>query len=300
MLVQAMPYPGFVSPPGISSSIVLQFDATDPGTGTDASFSNVSLLYQPLLQDRPFVFPFVARVGSDVGAQQGVAFDGTHYYVTAGSGGGNEQWTLYKYDTSFNLVDSRDTELDGSGTHHQLAGIYYNASDSKLYICANDFDSAEGDPQTSPNGWVYIYNASDLSFDTYHSLGSKISEQVVKWGGYWWEVNWGAHEVRQFDTSFTLVDSHSLDGPDPGSGRWQALVVINNVFYLNPHETTGPKAMQAYTWNGSGFDFIATSFAPPTGACTQGAYFDGSHVYWAERESLTKGNVVKSDPPQEG
>src|SRR5690242_19390984 len=113
-----------------------------------------------------------------------------------------------------NLVNSRNTQTDGAGTHLQLTNIYYEASSDKLYVTANDFSSAEGYPQTSPNGWVYIYNACNLSFDSFHLLGSRITEAIWPWNGYWWEVGWDTHQIHQIDSSWNLVASHNLSGPN--------------------------------------------------------------------------------------
>lgn len=59
-------------------------------------------------------------------------------------------------------------------------------------------------------------------------------------------------------------------------------------------DSGGSQLMQAYKWNGAGFDLLQTNLAMPTAQCTQSAYFDGSNVWWAERVGLTDGNVVKS------
>lgn len=244
-----------------------------------------------------FNFPFVERI-SGIGATQGAAFDGTYIYTTPGQGDAdlNQQWILSKYDLAGNLITSRNTGTDGDGLHHQLCNIYYDKTTDKLYVAANDFTSAEGYPQTDPNGWVLIYNASDLSFDSYHKLPGRITESIVPWNGYWWEVGWDTHQIRQLDDTFTLINTFDLPGPNPGGhGYWQANFVIDDIFYLNPHEDTGTiQFMEAYKWNGAGFDLIQTNLAMPTDKCTQSAYFDGVNVWWAERVGLTDGNVVKS------
>lgn len=301
MLVLAAPFPISV----LGDAILLSGDEQTGGdrvmlSGDEQSGDDVLRQSSAPLGDGVQTFRFEEVVGTFTGIAQGVAFDGTHYYTTAVlvDNDHDQQWVLEKRDASFDLVDSRDTELDGAGSHNQIAGIYYDDSTDKLYVAANNFFFGQ---VVGQQGWVHEYNASDLSFVTYHDTGANICEQVWPWGGYWWQVNANAHEILQFDLSWNLVDTHALPGADPTTSYWQAIFVINDIFYLNLHnEAAGanPHArLRAYEWNGSGFDAVAGTIDPPTWWCGQGAYFDGANVYWAERVGLIADHyatVVKS------
>lgn len=247
---------------------------------------------------RPFFFQFLERPASSAGAYQGVATDGAYLYCCGGNSSGASADDLYKRNTDGTLVTSRDTASDGSATHTQLSGVFYNPADDRLYCTANDFVTNENSgsswPQIDPHGWVYVYEASDLSFVEYHSLGGWISEGLTLHDGSWWEVNASDHNIRQYDSSFTLIDTYALPGTDIGSPYWQGIVVIDDVFYLNPHNQTGPAKMQAYTFNGTGFTLVDESFGQPNQDCSQGTFYDGENVWWAERIVGSAGNIVKS------
>jgi hypothetical protein len=238
-------------------------------------------------------FNFIER-SSNVKAYQGVAFDGSAYYVTMDPVGGlgTQMWTLLKYDINWNLVGSRNMGADGAAGHTQINGLYYDSGTDKLYVCANNYNII---PSAPGNGWVFEVSPYDLSVITYHDLGSKLTEAVFPWGGYWWEVNASAHEIRQFNSSWTLVNTHALPDTDPGGEYWQAIFVIDDVFYVNHHDAVA-NPLRAYEWNGSGFDAVATSVTRPSTECTQGVYFDGTYLYWAERITFSPlvGYVVKT------
>lgn len=245
----------------------------------------------------PADFAVISRSG-DVNAWQGVAFDGTYYYATADWTGGSssQQWILQKYDASFNLVDSQDMGAYADSDHKQINGVYLH--EGRLYISANNF------PTTPARGWVIEVDPTDLSeIDSHELSGAKWTEAVTRWGGYWWAVNATSHEIRQFDDDWALVDAHALPDASPGGLFWQAIIVLNNVFYLNVHAPSASgipatPALRAYSWNGSGFDReTALDTFRPSSYCTQGfTYFNG-FTYWAERYDdgdTAEGRIVKA------
>lgn len=247
----------------------------------------------------PASFSFVSR-SPNVDAWQSVAFDGTHYYVTADWTGGSssQQWILQKYDASFALVDSQDMGTYAAGTHTQINGLFYNETNSRLYVCANNFTNA------TPRGWVIEVDPSDLSEITYHTLPTgRYTEAVTLWDGYWWEVNASAHEIRQFDPAFSLVASHTLPDASPSGLFWQGIAVIDDVFFVNLHAPSasgtpdGP-ALRAYSWNGSGFTReTSLDTFKPTSYCTQGFTYHDGFTYWAERYddgATAEGCIVKA------
>lgn len=230
-------------------------------------------------------FNFLARSPNNVQAWQGCAWDGQYWWVTAYFTDGEQQWTLMKYDASFTLLDFRDLGTAGDALHKQICGVYYDTSASKLYVCANNY------PTTPARGWLFEINPTDLSVTTYYDMGAKWSESIWPWNGYWWEVNASGHEIRQFNSSFSLVATHTLPDTSPGSLYWQGIFTLNDRFYVNLHASAGG-GMRAYEWNGSGFTAVATSLSRPSTNCTQGLHFDGHFIYWAER--------IGTFPPLEG
>ena len=229
-------------------------------------------------------------VTNDVGANQGVAYDGTHYYVTGGQGvagvDGGINMNVVKYDSSFNLVQDKDCSFDNGGAHEQVNGIYYDQPTGHLFIGANNYST------TPHEGWIYEYDASDLSFVAAHDVGAIWSEGCTKYDGHWFVVSANSHTITEFDDNWDLVKVHNLPGNPPSGLYWQGIFVIDDVFYINYHEPQN--ALWALTFDGSDFTLANTMCETPTSKCTQSAFvWDGS-VYWAERDT-SESAVVRTD-----
>ena len=96
---------------------------------------------------------------------QGVAHDGTNYYVVA-----TEQ--IFKYDSSWTLIASNTNAGDSSNANvGHLGGCdYYNG---KLYVAA--CDAGAGTPPPISNARIAVFNASDLSFSNYGDISAQFT-----------------------------------------------------------------------------------------------------------------------------
>ena len=101
-------------------------------------------------------YPFtVGETSADTGCHQGVAWDGTHYYVTGTN-------TIKKYDASWALVATNSDPCGdaGAGVEHSGDPV---VKDGILYV-----------PQTSASGYtvtiVSEFNCADLSYIQSHNI----------------------------------------------------------------------------------------------------------------------------------
>lgn len=98
----------------------------------------------------------------DLNCHQGITTDGTYFY-------GIDSQTIYKFDSSWNLIATNSHAASDAGISHCGDGQYHN---SKLYIAAEDY-SSESDNR---NYRIAIYNAGDLSFIEYHDISAQGAE----------------------------------------------------------------------------------------------------------------------------
>ena len=229
-----------------------------------------------------------------VGANQGVAYDGTYFYVTGGHGVGSPNLTgdinnnILKYDSNFDLITYRDVTSDNSGLHTEVSGVYYDSVTDHLLVGANNYNT------TPEAGWIYEYNASDLSFIQAFDLGSRWVEACVLYGGNWFVVSANAHEIAEFDDSWNLIQVHSLPGDAPSGLYWQGIFIVNDVFYINYHEPQN--VLWALKLDGSPrtFRVLTSGCVTPTEDCTQGVFRFGDALFWAER-TASGGRVIRTN-----
>lgn len=221
-------------------------------------------------------FVYESTTNKNVHAHQGVGYDGTYFYTTGIDSQGD--YTLYKWDSSWNLVASRSVEGDDPTGKTQVNHIFYK--DGKLYLGANNYN-------ISPrHGWILVYDASDLSYITYHSLLDHGNEGATFHNGYWWAVYGNYKYVSKYDTSWNWVADYALSYPIDDH-YYQGIIWVEDYIYVNIHDGTTPNRVDVYHWNGSGFDEVAR-LAPPTAQSTQGLALgpDGKTVWFAERAHL--------------
>lgn len=173
--------------------------------------------------------------GDDVNnAHQGVAFDGTHFYITDNS-------AIYKYDTDWTLVTSNTSPFSSLpvGTDHLDDPTIY---DGELWVTCNgqffviynlsdlsfnrkiDFSGFGGDFEgtasiTIHNDMAYVPKYNDNSGDSIHvfnldgSYDSEITVNLLEMQGIEraWGLWWVVHEVNSekrisaFDDTWTEV-----------------------------------------------------------------------------------------------
>lgn len=125
---------------------------------------------------------------------QGGTFDGTHHYLV-------DTDAIYKFDTSWNLVDSNVTPIADSG----LPVVNHLGDpcvkDGKLYIPLEFYTSG-----SSSNEHIAVYNCSDLSFDTAYDI-SAVNKEVSSIcfctrDNLFYVTDYITHTIQKYNTSF--------------------------------------------------------------------------------------------------
>lgn len=193
-------------------------------------------------------------------AIQGIAFDGTHYYVTTKS-------HLYKYNTSGTLVTSRANSGDAN-THKYLGDLVVVGG--VLFVASANFDGSPG----TFNTYVVRFNASDLTYisETQISTTDRCDSITYHDGEFWCPMY--GKTIRRFDSSWNLVaeytmpiDNWEVDPSANGIG-FDGATWVDNYFVLNPHEGIYPDCGYVLYFNGTTFERIAQIDRPTY--CTQG------------------------------
>lgn len=193
-------------------------------------------------------------------AIQGVAFDGTHYYVTTKS-------HLYKYDTGGSLVTSRANSGDGN-THKYLGDLVVVGT--KLYVASSNFDGSPG----TFTAYAVEFNASDLTYVAEHLISpDERCDSVTYNGGYFWLPIYDK-TIRQYDTSWNFVAEYDMPignwevDPSANGIGFDGATWVGDYLVLNPHEGIYPDCAYVLYWNGTSFARIAQPDRPLF--CTQG------------------------------
>jgi len=218
-------------------------------------------------------FIFLGRTPFTVQSHQGVCTDGTYYYTTGGSSA--DQCKIFKYDKNWNLIASRDTASDAPVAKEQINHIFYK--DGKLYIGASNYNT------TPKESWILVYNASDLSLDTSHSVLDYWCEGCCFHDNYWWVVYDDYKYVSKYNTSWEWQADYALSYDITGH-YYSGIIWIDDYIYVNIHEGSTPAGCDCYHWTGSGFTEVARLSAP-TLTCGQGLCLcpDEKTILWAER-----------------
>jgi len=215
---------------------------------------------------------FVSRSG-DVDAHQGVCSDGTYLYTVEGGTSFSES-KIKKWDKNWNLQQTVTVPDNSYDTDEkQLNSLCYK--DGKLYIGANNYNNIP------KHGWIFVYNASDLSYVEKHQVKDYYCEGCDYHDGYWWVVYDGWNYVSKYDSNWNWIADYPLEsGGDLQGIRWK-----NNYIYVNNHAGASRTKLDCYKWTGSGFELVK-EINRPSERCTQGISFDPSEtdvMWWAER-----------------
>lgn len=231
-------------------------------------------------------FTYVSTTGSDVYSCQGVATDGTYFYTTAG----DDNKHLYKFNSSWVLQNSHDCSADWPAGCTQVNNIFYK--DGKLYLGACDY------PDATPEGWIMIYNANDLSYDAVHSVGAIECEGCTYYDGYWWVIRGDQGQVKKYNTSWVHQTDYNLTHVSGGNSLYcpgyQGIMWKDDFIYVTTHKGCTPtERCDAYYFDGTNFKLVKR-MDPPTIYCSQGLHLDpdGETVWWAERDH---GGVANDD-----
>lgn len=225
---------------------------------------------------------FSARfTASGTNDAQGVAADGTHVWYSNST-------TLFKYTTAGSLVTSRVVSGDNPTDKQQVNGMYLRSG--VLSVSAAKFVAGVA------TSWVVDYDPTTLNYITHRQISSdKFSEGLAFHDGYWWVVFHADKVVCQYDTSWNLVDTHTLSFPitgssggyGPGTG-YDGNAFIDNYFLANIHEIYDQEFLDVYLWDGLDFLEVARlgRMAP---LATQGISLDptdDSKLWYAERNPV--------------
>lgn len=230
----------------------------------------------------------------DVGAHQGVAKSDNYFYTSAGEGGGTvgKQYYLMQWDLEWNLIKTIDCRFDAKGYGKdgyigQINGLFYDKEKEVLYV------SAWAREELESQSYAMEYNPETLEHLRTFDTRKTKSEAIWKHDNSYWVVGGSYHSIFRFDSDWRFIREYVL--PDLGYGRyWQGIFVIDDVFYLNHHAGSGGKPFRAYAFNGIGFELLTDDMELPSSNTTQGVYYDGEFVWWAERYGNNPNKVVQT------
>lgn len=233
-------------------------------------------------------FTFISRESS-VNAHQYVTLADDEYWVAGHPTSGEQQWYIQIFDRFWNYKGQVDTRLYGTAGHKQISGLYYDSANDLIYASANNY------PTTPELGWIYTINRTARTLNTSYALTGEWTEGITRYNSKWWAVNATAHQIIEYNDTFSSQTVHNLSGTDPGGLYWQGIIEVDDIFYLNAHDgAAGGPLIRAFDPNASPtMNEVSTSAAPPTTTCTQGMRKEGCRtVVWAERD--TTRNAVRS------
>jgi hypothetical protein len=212
-------------------------------------------------------------------AIQGVAFDGTHYYVTTKS-------HIYKYDTGGSLVTSHANSGDAN-THKYLGDLVVVGG--VLFVASANFDGSPG----TFNTYVVRFNASDLTYisETQISTTDRCDSITYHDGEFWCPMY--GKTIRRFDSSWNFVAEYTMPignweiDPSANGIGFDGATWVDNYMILNPHEGIYPDCAYVLYFNGTTFERIAQIDRPIY--CTQGIDYVPStgQVVAAERNTAS-------------
>lgn len=218
------------------------------------------------------------------GAIQGVAFDGTYYYVTT-------KGFLYKYNTSGTLIDSHNNASDPN-TYKYLGDLV--VKDGKLYVASSNFDASPG----SFSSYAVEFNASDLTYVAEHLISpDERCDTITYHDGYFWMPIYDK-TIRQYDTSWNFIAEYPMPignwevDPSANGIGFDGATWVNGLMILNPHEGIYPDCSYVLYFNGISFERISQPSRPIY--CTQGIDYIPStgQIVAAERNTQTGGSRV--------
>lgn len=196
-------------------------------------------------------------------SMQGVCSDGTYYYVT-------DTFKLYKFNSVGTLISSRVISSDG--TLGRIGAPFYK--DGTLYVITDDYP-------TKFAGYVMEYNPSTLAYITEHQTASgKTSAALDFYNGSWWVTNYN-NEVKEFDTSWNLLNTYAIPNVLSGVYNYDGIAWIDGDLWLNPHNDMLPEAIARFTFDGTDFTFASWVIRPEY--CDQSLVWDGTNALLANR-----------------
>lgn len=136
--------------------------------------------------------------------------------------------SIFKWDKDWGFLASEYVADDSPLDKEQINSIHYH--DGKLYIGANTYGGG-GD-----SSWIVVYNASDLSYDTFHVIlpGAYNGEGCAFHDNAWWCIFGALDSCAKYNIDWEHVANYALEyGNDQAKGvEWGELKRIGGKFYL--------------------------------------------------------------------
>jgi len=216
-------------------------------------------------------FTFQQRWNLDHYGHQGVAFDGTYIYST----GKSTNKELAKFNLA-SVKQAEDTLAADKGTAmNQINHIeIYNG---KLYVGSSNFNT---EPKQS---YIKVFNCNDLSYVEEHQVKDYWCDGCAFHNNAWWVVYTDWQYVSKYDTSWNWIADYALSYTITGTHKYQGIMWIDDYIFVNIHGGSTPTTCDVYEWNGSGFDEVKRLDRVDSHD-TQGIFYDGEHMWWAERD----------------
>jgi len=234
---------------------------------------------------------------TNVGATQAVSTDDTWFFTTSPSAVPSSSFYIATYNSSWVFQQNFDTATLGVSGMSQVNGMY--VSGSSLFVTGNG--------GSSPNqGFLleFSINAPDgvLSAVAQTTLSEEYwAESLTFYDGDWWVCSHQYHGLHRYNTSYVHQANYPFPAwTDPGASRWQGVIVKNDIFYVNVHESNagGPR-WDGYKLVDGVFQAVIIDQSPPTNdvgtvRLTQGFFLesDGVSVLWAARYSASNDGRV--------
>jgi hypothetical protein len=221
------------------------------------------------------------------GNGQGVAYDGTDYYVTTTG----KIYRLTKSGLTYTQADDATISSASTPGRTQLTDLDYH--DSKLWLTGNTYPANPGvgwiikvDPATLAVDAVYDTEAYQCEGCAWHDVGD---------GDELWVVYNNSAVVSRYDDTLTLVGSYTLPLYDNYGLGYQGAFWIGDHFCTPIHRDNFPDCIiDVHRWTGTGFTAVG-KFRPPTMVSGQGAFAKSdSSVVFAERVSGSEFRLVDS------
>lgn len=266
---------------------------TPPSTANHKSGTGAVFHSSTVVDGIPYDFPSESELiadadnGDSPGAIQGIATDGTWYFVSYSD-------KIYTYNSSWVYQSDIDCTGINSGLHTQVNGMYVDGS--TLYITANEFP-------TTTSSWVYDFTINSGT-GALTSVGSNQSlsaggtaESITKTDDGWWVSSHNKHGLDLYNTSWVHqgFEAFPTTLTENNNEVWQGHQWFGDYVVVNIHDqnSQAPRT-DVYYWNGSSFETYKTQIAPPTTTCTQGIYRDGEYMLWANRKTASLGGIQRS------
>lgn len=222
-----------------------------------------------------------ASFDTSIGTLQGVAYDGTSYYVSATS-------ALAKYDATGARAWLTDTGSDGSTYGSSQTDVTYHAG--KLYV------GHKGGTSTDPEGYIGVYDAATGAYQQEIYIGKGTPSAITHArGAFWiaWTPDGTNYAVLERGDSLEHVGHYPLPSTYDANTGPQGIAWVDTALLLPRHADGGAAhGIDVYRFQPThperGFTFVHTmpyaSWTTPAGrqeVSSQGIDLYRDHNRWS-------------------